>query len=143
MSSKHIGAKLRHLARTELVHAYSSLRLKLHASALQSEVRGGGEEMAIVGPDFMEPDLDSGYDVDGVPGAKRRRFGEASGKEFNLSKDVIRYRNQSPPFIGEVVQEKICQLRRGFWLERSFAYFTVKRARQFGNAERRCVYVVC
>ena len=57
--------------------------------------------MAIVGPDFMEPDLDSGYDVDGVPGAKRRRFGEAPGEEFNLAKDVIRYRNQAPSFVRD------------------------------------------
>ena len=98
-----MGANSDDLARTELVHACSSLRLKLHASALQSEVRDGGEEMAVVGPDFMEPGLDSGYDVDGVPSAKRRRFGEASGEEFNLTKDVIRYRDQSPSFVGEVV----------------------------------------
>lgn len=92
--------------------------------------------MAVVSPDFMEPGVDSGYDVNGVPGAKRRRFGEASGKEFNLPKNVVRYRNQSPSFVGEVIQEKIRQFRRGFRIERSFPHFAVKRARQFGDAER-------
>jgi hypothetical protein len=45
--------------------------------------------------------------VDGVPSAKRRRFGEASGEEFDLAEDVIRYRNQPPPFVSEVVEKKI------------------------------------
>jgi hypothetical protein len=75
----------------------------LHASALQSEVRSGGEEMAVVGPDLMEPGLHSGYYVDGVPGAKRRRSGEASGEELDLAENVIRYRNQAPSFVREVV----------------------------------------
>jgi hypothetical protein len=99
---------------------------------LQPEVRGGGEQMTVVGPDFMEPRLDSGYDVDGVASAKRRRFGEASGEEFNLTEDVIRYRNQSPSFVREIVQEKIRQSCRGFGIERSFPHFTAKRARQLG-----------
>ena len=82
------------------VAAGSSLRLTLQSSALQSEVRGSGKEMAVVGPDFVESGRDGGYDVNGVPGAKRRRFGEASGEEFHLAQDMIRYRNQSPPFVG-------------------------------------------
>jgi hypothetical protein len=98
--------------------------------------------MAVVGPDLMEPGLHSGYYVNGVPGAKRCRSGEASGEEFNLAENVIRDRNQSPSFVRQVVQEKIRQFRCGFWLERSFPHFAVERARQFGDAERRCVYVV-
>lgn len=97
----------------------------LDASALQPEVSRGSEEMAVVSPDLMESGLHSGYDVDGVPGAKRRRFGEASGQEFNLAQDVIGHRNQAPSFVREVVQEKIRQLRRGFRLERSFPHLTV------------------
>jgi len=46
-----------------------------------------GEEMTVVGPDLVQ--TGSGYDVDGVARAKRPRFGEASGEEFNLVRDVF------------------------------------------------------
>jgi hypothetical protein len=96
-------------------------------------VCGSGEEMAVVRPDFVESGFNGGDDVDRVTGTKRRRFGEASSKEFNLAEDVIRYRNQPPSFVRKVVQEKIRQFRRGFRLERTFPNLTVKRARKFGN----------
>lgn len=44
-------------------------------SSLESEVRGGGKEMAVVRPDFVEASLDGGYDVDGIAGAKKRAAG--------------------------------------------------------------------
>lgn len=70
-------------------------------------MRGGGEEMAVVGPDFVKSGFDGGYNMDGVARAEGRGFRKCSGQEFDLPKNAIGYRNQVPSLVRYVVQEKI------------------------------------
>jgi hypothetical protein len=102
--------------------------LLLQATTLQSEVCGGGEEMAVVGPDFVEAGFDGGYDMDGVAGAEGRGFGKSTGHKFNLAEDAIGYRNQVPPLVCNVVQEEVGHFCGGFPFQGTFAHLAVEGA---------------
>ena len=58
-----------------------------NAAALEPKVRGGGEKMAVVGPDFGEPGLDGGYDVDRVSGAEKSAAGQGTRHELHAAQD--------------------------------------------------------
>jgi hypothetical protein len=100
---------------------------------LQSKVRSGGEEMAVVGPNFMEPGIEGGYDVDGVARAKKDAGWQCTRQEFNTTQYEVTHRHQNPRLGRYILQECVANLGGRFPLERTLPDVAVKHAGYFGD----------
>jgi hypothetical protein len=79
----------------------AAAELRTDGAALESEMRRGGQQVAIVGPDFAEARLNGGHDVDSVSGAQRRGFRQRASQHLDLMQHMIADWDEEPTFSPE------------------------------------------
>ena len=101
-----------------------------------------GEQMAVVGPNLVEPCFDGGHNVDCVAGAQRSRLGQTAGQQFHLTEYPIGHGNQKPGVVANVLQKVSPQRRGALRSERSLPNFPMDRAGKLRNAQRRTTHIL-
>jgi len=81
-----------------------------YRAANYSEVRGGCQQMTVIGPDFVKAPFRSRYDVDCIARSQiagRRKF---TSHEFDSVQETVGKWDEIPDFVFYVSQEKSPQL---------------------------------
>jgi hypothetical protein len=99
-------------------------------------VRRSGQEMAIVGPDFVESGLDCGNYVDRVASAQKNLMRQSAGQRLDPVQYVTCDWKKHPYFAPHVSKKLVSRGARGSVCERAFAQVSVERASQFRHDKR-------
>jgi hypothetical protein len=99
-------------------------------------VRRGGQQVAIVGPDFVESGLDCGNYMDGVAGAQKHFMRQSAGQGLDSVQDVIRDWEKPPYFALHVCKKLVSRGARRSGRQRAFTQVSVKCASQFRHDKR-------
>jgi len=99
-------------------------------------MRRGGQQVAIIGPDFVEAGLDRGNYVDRVAGAQRHGFRQSASQHFDLMQHMIADWDEEPCFRPDILQELRSEDGRNFRGYQAVTIVAMKGASQFRDAER-------
>jgi len=99
-------------------------------------MRRGGQQVAIIGPDFVESGLDCGNYVDRVAGAQKHFMRQSARQGLDPVQYVIGDWEKPPYIAPHVCKKLVSRGARGSVCERAFAQVSVECASQFRHDKR-------